>query len=301
MPSTFYTSSVYTFSVYTLSVRFATTCPHCQHENRVEFADSHIHEVTCESCGGRYCVFVRKQKFEMLFDLGTRALLDGYAREAVASFAAALERFFEFYIKATTLERIADTGGDFAEAEAALERTWRHVASQSERQVGMFALAYLLREGQEPEFLTPKALGADFRNRVIHRGYLPRHAEVEAYAAQVFALIDRLLSVLGPAALHAELLQERAFEAHLRELPDEIAAVFEEHPGMFRARRFGEAFPVPHSATANLLAPSQGKLEHKSRVPSAKAAAPLNSADAFRLALAERGEGLAHWSKNSLG
>lgn len=199
--------------------------------------------------------------------------MDGYAREAVASFAAALERFFEFYVRAFALERASGTEGDFAGALAALDGTWRHVASQSERQLGMFALAYLLREGREPDFLTAKALGTDFRNRVIHRGSLPRREEVEAYAARVFALIDRLLNELGPGAAHAELAQEQAFAAHLATLPEGITAVFEEHPGMFRARRFGTAPPVKST-------------------PNAGGTSPLNDAQAFARALAERGPGL---------
>ncbi|WP_019587281.1 Zn-finger containing protein [Deinococcus apachensis] len=252
---------------------FPTTCPTCGREVPVEFADSAIHDVTCPQCGTRYVVFVRKHKFEVLFDLGTRALMDGYAREAVASFAAALERFFEFYVRSFALERAAGTDGDFGGALAALEGTWRHVASQSERQVGMFALAYLLREGREPEFLTAKALGADFRNRVIHRGYLPRREEVDAYAARVFALIDRLLGELGQGAAHAELAQEQAFAAHLASLPEGVTAVFEEHPGMFRARRFGTA--APQKSAVNV-----------------SAAPPLNDVQVFAQALAERGPGL---------
>ena len=121
---------------------FPTLCPECAQENRVEFADSSVHDVTCKRCGARYCVLVRKQKFEVLFDLGTRALMDGYVREAVASFSASLERFMEFYVRSFALERAAGTETDFAVAAGALDGTWRHVTSQSERQLGMFALAY---------------------------------------------------------------------------------------------------------------------------------------------------------------
>ncbi|WP_309573215.1 hypothetical protein [Deinococcus sp.] len=256
---------------------FPTSCPACAQENRVEFADSSVHDVTCRRCGARYCVLVRKQKFEVLFDLGTRALMDGYAREAVASFAAALERFMEFYVRAFALERAAGTDADFGGALGALDGTWRHVASQSERQLGMFALAYLLREGREPEFLTPQGLGTAFRNRVIHRGALPTRAEVEAYAAAVFTLIDQLLTELGAGAAHAELAQELAFAAHVEALPDGVTAVFEEHPGMFRARRFGTLAPLS-----------------KSRKPSGAAGGRVNDARAFqealfRQALEERG------------
>lgn len=254
---------------------FTTHCPNCQIENRVEFADTNIHEITCRRCSQKYCVFVRKQRFEVLFDLGTRALVDGYAREAVASFAASLERFMEFYVRAYTLELSSDQGIDFAEAEYRLNRTWRHVISQSERQVGMFALAYLLRESEEPDFLVPKSMGTDFRNKVIHRGYLPRRAEVDQYAAKVFALIDRLLNRLGTTAGHAELLQERQFAEHLESLADDVVAVFEEHPGMFRARRFGT------------LGSSIRKTISGSQSAGSK---PLNDAQMFQKALKERGK-----------
>ncbi|SEJ81754.1 hypothetical protein SAMN04488058_12041 [Deinococcus reticulitermitis] len=252
---------------------FPTVCPSCGRENRTEFTDSGVHDLRCAHCQGRYCLFVRKQKFEMLFDLGTRALLDGYAREAVASFAAALERFFEFYVKAFALERAAEQGGEFGDARAVLDGTWRHVASQSERQLGMFALAYLLREGREPAFLDSKSLGADFRNRVIHRGYLPRRAEVEEYAARVFSLIDELLGRLGDAAAHAELLQELTFAAHRDTLGDDVISVFEEHPGMFRARRFG----------------GQGVNKLGAEKPAHAPHAPPNSMQKFAQALEERG------------
>lgn len=257
---------------------FPTTCPSCLRENRVEFTDSSIHDVTCEHCQTRYCVFVRKQKFEMLFDLGTRALLDGYAREAVASFSASLERFFEFYVRAYALERASERSGEFGSALTTLEVTWRHVVSQSERQIGMFALAYLLREGREPEFLAGKAMGTDFRNKVIHRGYLPTRAEVEDYAARIFALIDRLLTELGETANHAELAQEKLFADYLQGLPDNVIAIFEEHPGMFRARRFG-----------------QEPLQKSRPTPLNMGQKPLNDAQAFQKALSERSQGLNHF------
>lgn len=268
---------------------FPTTCPTCGRENRAEYADSSVHDLTCARCGAAYCVLVRKQKFEVLFDLGTRALMDGYAREAVASFAAALERFFEFYVRSYALERASDTAADFGEATAALTATWRHVASQSERQLGMFALAYLLREGKEPDFLTPAALGADFRNRVIHRGELPTRADVEAYAAQVFALIDRLLTELGDGAKQAELAQEQAFALHIAALPDGVTAVFEEHPGMFRARRFGTLAPMPKpSKTATQPAPKSGM--NSSGMNSARAYQQAQQQALFQRALEERGK-----------
>ncbi|AZI41757.1 hypothetical protein EHF33_02495 [Deinococcus psychrotolerans] len=253
-------------------MRFPATCPHCRREMQAEYTDSGIHDLRCPHCGKPFTLYLRKHKFEMLFDLGTRALMDGYAREAVASFAGSLERFFEFYTRAATLERASGQGQDFAEAAARLEQAWKLVSAQSERQMGAFALAYLWREGAAPDFLSPQALGSDFRNKVIHRGYLPPRSEVDAYAARVFALIDRLLTQLGGAAAHAQLEQERTYAAHLAAQPSEVTAVFEEHPGMFRVRRFG-----------GQVGP---KTEQAKNLPSG----PANDAAAFQAALRERGE-----------
>ncbi|MFC6592297.1 hypothetical protein ACFP81_10025 [Deinococcus lacus] len=125
-----------------------TRCPRCGSEVRLEYADSSIYDAACPQCGGEFCLFVRKPKFEVLFDMGAQALLDGYAREAVASFAAAQERFFEFYIRAASLERATGTEQSMEEAASAFESTWKHVVSQTERQTGMLALAYLMREGR---------------------------------------------------------------------------------------------------------------------------------------------------------
>ena len=122
--------------------------------------------------------------------------------------------------------------------QAALDATWRTVARQTERQLGAFAFAYLAREGRAADFLTPGALGSDFRNRVVHRGYIPTRAEVDAYAEKVYAITTRLTRELGDAAGHAQLEQERAFEAHARTLPAGVQAVFLEHSGILRASRY---------------------------------------------------------------
>jgi hypothetical protein len=46
--------------------------------------------------------------FEVLFDMGALAILDGYYREAISAFAASVERFQEFYIRAVCLFRELD-------------------------------------------------------------------------------------------------------------------------------------------------------------------------------------------------
>lgn len=222
-----------------MSNSFSVSCPHCAQPVAVEYADRLIYDLTCPHCARPFTLFVRKQKFEVLFDLGTSALLAGYAREAVSSFAAALERCFEFYVRAFALEQASGAGLTLEEAQSRLEATWKLVDRQSERQVGMLALAYLLREGRPPDFLKPQALGSEFRNAVIHRGMLPRREEVEDYAAQVFEIIDRLLRELGAATLQVQALDELEFARHFAALPAGVPAITQEHPSLFRARMHG--------------------------------------------------------------
>lgn len=241
-------------------MQFPVRCPHCGHEQEAEYLDGGIHELRCGACGRSWALYVRKHRFELLFDLGTRALRGGYAREAVGNFAAALERCLEFYARAALLERLAGQGTDLSVAEQELEATWKLLVNQSERQTGAFAALYLLREGRAPDLLTPGALSSEFRNRVIHRGLLPRQDEVEAYAARLYALMSRLLTELGGAALQMELLQERVFAAHLDSLPDGTTAVFEDHPGMFRQALDGPlGGEAPPARPANLQTNFQGR------------------------------------------
>ena len=270
-----------------------TTCPHCQHSFQTEYLDSGIHELTCPACLGRFALFIRKHRFETLFDLGTRALLDGYAREAVVNFAAALERCLEFYLRSALLERFAAQGHALEDAEAQLDATWKLLVSQSERQLGAFAAVYLSRQGRAPDFLTPQGLGAEFRNRVIHRGYLPREQEVQDYAAGLFALMNRLLEDLGDAALQSTLTQEREYAAALARLDEGVPAVFEEHPGMFRVPRSVSDRTVSELDTlVPAPVPASHQLSHQipaNVLPRHLNPQPLNDAAAFQAALRERG------------
>ncbi len=76
---------------------------HPPYPKYVELRDDGRYEFTCEN-GHTTVTVLQEQKFEVLFDLGAHAILDGYYREAVASFTSSLERFYEFFIKAALFE-----------------------------------------------------------------------------------------------------------------------------------------------------------------------------------------------------
>jgi hypothetical protein len=63
----------------------------------MDAADLHSGKLTVRCKQGHITVVTLPiPAFELLFDLGCSALLDGYSREAVTSFAVSLERFEEF-------------------------------------------------------------------------------------------------------------------------------------------------------------------------------------------------------------
>jgi len=123
----------------------------------VDLTDDWIITATC-SMGHKLAFALQQQKFEVLLEMGAMALLDGYYREAVATFAAAQERFLEFFIRAVCYAR--EVSG------SAFDGAWKAVSSQSERQLGAFIFLYLLLEGAPP----PLKDTTKFRNDVIHKG-----------------------------------------------------------------------------------------------------------------------------------
>jgi hypothetical protein len=109
--------------------------------------ESGLYRMKCDR-GHETVTCLQQMKFEVLMDLAAYAITDGYYREAVSSFAAALERFQEFYIRVQCdRQKIAAAG---------VEAAWKHVSAQSERQLGAFAFAYLGANGTPPPMLSPK-------------------------------------------------------------------------------------------------------------------------------------------------
>ena len=150
-------------------------------------------------------------RFELLFEMGMYALHDGYTREAVSSCAAALERFYEFYIA------VAAEASNVAPEELAL--AWKAVSRQSERQLGMFVAAHLILTGSAPELLNPNS-HVRFRNSVVHQGHVPEHHEAQEFSEVVLGLLDRLIDDLrGRCPIQLNSIYERFLPPELEEVP----------------------------------------------------------------------------------
>ena len=198
-------------------------CPYCAREAAqrkdpdfevpvpiVRLRDDGVYPVRCER-GHNARVRLQNLRFELLFEMGVYALHDGYTREAVSSCAAALERFYEFYVAVATEA--------FNVAPEELAGAWKAVSRQSERQLGMFVAAHLILTGRAPELLNPNR-DVRFRNCVVHQGYVPQHHEAEEFCEVVLGLLDRLIDGLrGRCPIPLNSIYKRFLPAELEEVP----------------------------------------------------------------------------------
>lgn len=177
-------------------------CPKCEEEKPeqqylvkgAELRNDLTFHLECPH-GHRWVLIYNAPKFEILFDMGASALLDGYGREAVSSFAAAQERFHEFCIKVFLMTRNV--------SKEQLLNTWKLVANQSERQLGAYYFLYLLQFNSSPPTNIKRV---EFRNNVTHKGYVPTLLQAKDYAEYVYDYIVDTLKVMK-AALSGEIDQ----------------------------------------------------------------------------------------------
>jgi phage FluMu protein Com len=187
------------------TMKFPFRCPSCGALNPIEYkADDH-YKFECHRCNQMNEALIKKEKFELLFEFGSWAFLDGYYREAVANFATSLERFLEFWIRTIRHK--------YSVSDEHFEKMWKLIPKQSERQLGAFAMLYLFETGAFPHFLNSNRLKTKFRNDVVHAGKIPSIDETVAYADLVFELIRSLLIELyniAPTYVTADLKKKKA-------------------------------------------------------------------------------------------
>lgn len=150
----------------------------------VELDNDNIHEFVCPK-GHRTFTQLQEQKFQILFDLASMALNDGYTKEAVSSYSSSLERFLEYYILVTSLRNSVSLD-DFT-------KTWKQMANQSERQLGAYFILRL--QEAKPTYWDEKK--ASFRNNVVHKGYIPTSEEAIEYGQYVLSFIRSTLKELN--------------------------------------------------------------------------------------------------------
>ena len=200
-----------------------TICAQCQAEDGTlnaalalaRIPEEGVIESTC-SRGHRSFTVIQQMKFELLSDMAILAIVDGYYRDAIASFIGALERLHEFFVEAMCRKR--DIARDVFTA------AWKPMGNRSERQLGAFIAAYVLETGEPPKLLPD--VQTKLRNDVIHKGKFPERNEVVRFGQAVLACALPILALLKSpsysivvAALVREQMYERskvAWDADLR-------------------------------------------------------------------------------------
>ena len=148
-----------------------------------EVNNTGVYEVNC-SKGHKSKTIIDNIDFEILFEYGINAIADGYYREAVSSITSSMERYFEFFIK--TVLRASQI--EFA----TIDKVWKNVSSQSERQLGAYLMLYTQTFGEEPLLLSSNK-EVPFRNSVIHKGYIPTKAEATDFGNSALQIIETSL------------------------------------------------------------------------------------------------------------
>jgi len=145
---------------------------------KLSVTDDGIYELECLK-GHRSVTTLSAERFEVLYEIGANAIIDGYYREAVSSFTSALERFYEYFLNLVSIEKNIP--------EETFVKTWKQVNNQSERQIGAFILVWVLETGAVPSALNDTWRG--FRNNVIHKGKIPTEAEAVMYGSEILRLL----------------------------------------------------------------------------------------------------------------
>ena len=148
----------------------------------VELRNDGRYEFIC-SQGHKTITILQQQKFEVLYEIGAYALIDGYYRESIASFTSALERFYEFFLLVKSLQNKIDTH--------IFNSAWKLISSQSERQLGAFIFSYTEQFSKQPTLLSQNNIA--FRNSVIHKGTIPTKNEALDYGQAILNVVTPLL------------------------------------------------------------------------------------------------------------
>ncbi|WP_157836430.1 hypothetical protein [Xanthomonas sp. SHU 308] len=179
-------------------MNFTCSCLECASERKhgflyVPFHQQGIYRVTCGN-GHRIVFIVQEHPFEVLFHIASNAVIDGYYREAITSFAASLERFYEFTARVLLLARGLD--------HSLIDASWKAITDKSERQLGAYIALWSAHFMEPPKMLSGSLV--QFRNDVVHKGVIPTQDKALDFGQAILELIATQRDKLK-ASCHAEI------------------------------------------------------------------------------------------------
>ncbi len=196
-------------------MRIFLSCMKCSNEGKAdkqypaELQDNGLYKMICNE-GHETVTCLQEQKFEVLFELALYAILDGYYREAVTSFASALERFYEFYVSVICIKHNI--------AQNIYQEAFNRMMKQSERQLGAYIYAYLLENATLPKLLKDDDQ-VKFRNEVVHAGKIPSKQEALDFGQAVLEIIAPVLCQLNEGEKDPV---QKAVGRHIHKTMDQI-------------------------------------------------------------------------------
>lgn len=203
-----------------MPLRFPAGCHLCHAQGRLDHdapvmldvRDTGPYEFECPN-HHKTRLAMQAMHFQVLFEVGIAAIVDGYPREAVADFAASLERYQEAFARAAAIAL------DLPIAE--FETVWKAVAVQSERQTGLYAGLHLTLLRSAPPTLAKKMV--ELRNEVIHKGKIPDQGTAIGFGQHVADLITTGIDALWrtcPDAVHTLIVTHIASQSPSTQRPD---------------------------------------------------------------------------------
>ena len=174
----------------------------------IDLNDVGYYEFTC-SKGHLSFNAVQEQKFELLFQNGCHAILDGYCREAITSFSASLESFYAFFIEISCIKNETPKEDK--------ENSWKIVTRQSERQLGAFLYLWLTEYKKIPKLLKQRDI--EFRNTVVHQGKIPTSEEAINFGQSVLYLFEEYLPLIKTSFIEEI---RKATHEHIKKVNSQI-------------------------------------------------------------------------------
>lgn len=182
----------------------------------VQVREDFTYTVECLVHGEQISVLATP-RFEILFQIGLNAVLDGYSRDAVTSFYSSMEHFFEYYLAVIATKNGIEGG--------AFKKGWNAVKVQSERQLGAFIIVHVCENGRAPHIpdrieISRNMTLTSFRNKVVHQGRIPTIDEAIRFGDGVLSIISPVLAQLRNS--HPEevaKVDDHYFQSALRNLP----------------------------------------------------------------------------------
>lgn len=189
-------------------MRMRVHCHHCAETVKpatskiVRFTELGAYDYTCVA-GHRSIVYLQGSRYHILAEIALQAIVDGYYREAITSFTACLERFYQFYSACVFRQH---------EKKASFDEAWKTVSKQSERQFGMFLGLFTLENDRAPPTLSGRQV--EFRNKVTHQGYIPDEKATISFGQDVINIIQPIIYDMWKK--YKEVMQDGIVESQRR-------------------------------------------------------------------------------------